>query len=127
MTCWRADRRNGPLWAAVVLICCSTCGCKSEPKTAQWHGWDYDPAAARSTSEQVQWHRTLQTDATALRPGDLLAPSQIPSNMLTEEQRREFQDQCAAALGQQVDAQARSAEESRPGKRPPAGAAWNEP
>ena len=46
---------------------------------------------------------------------------------LTEEQRREFQARWAEALGQQVDAQARSAAESRPGKRPPAGAGRNGP
>ncbi len=128
MTCCRlADRRNGPIWAAVVLICWCICGCKSEPKTAKWHGWEYDPASVRSTSEQISWHQAVQTDATSLRSGDPLVSSQIPSNMLTEEQRREFQAARAEAVRQQVDAQARLAGESRPGKRPPAGAGWNGP
>ncbi|MCP4249935.1 MAG: hypothetical protein GY778_23075 [bacterium] len=127
MTRWFAGRCYGRLWAAVVLLGCSTYGCKSEPKTAQWNGWDYDPAVARSTSEQITWHHTLQTDATSLRSGDLLVPSEIPSNMLTEEQRRESQARRAEALHQQVGAQARSVEESRRTERLPAGAGRNGP
>jgi hypothetical protein len=100
-------------------------GCARDARTARWKTWEYDKSQARTAEQQLEAHLALQRDHSPLTGPVQAVPAEMPSNMLTEGQRRAVQQEYAELMRQRAEEQARAAEldrrqpeEMRPERRP---------
>jgi len=99
---------------ALILPCClaPSLGCESGPEKARWKDWEYSQEDARDTQAQVASQTGLQKDSSALTAPVEAVPGEIPSNTMTEQQRRAIQEEYARMLRERAEEQARAASAS---------------
>ena len=82
--------------------------CPSKETTAKWKSWSYDESEVLTAAQQVERERGRQADFSTLAPWLLRGPTEIPSNMLSEQERRAIQERHAAALRERTRQQAQA-------------------
>jgi len=110
--CFRAIARTAG--RALIVLCglTSGLGCESGPEKAKWKDWEYSQEDARDTQAQVASQAALQEDSSAMTAPVEAVPGEIPSNTLTEQQRRAIQEEYARMLRKRAEEQARAASAS---------------
>lgn len=84
-------------------------GCRTSGPTTEWQTFSYKPSDVLSLSQQVEQNEGLQSNHSVLTDGHQVVRGEIPSNMMTERQRRAVQDAYARTLWEQVEQQRQAA------------------
>ena len=102
--------REGLAFAFVAVVAGALGGCQSSEPTAEWKSWTYQEREALTTAQQFERARACRNDGATLTEGPLGVPAEIPSNMLSEQERRAIQEGHARALRDRVREQRLAAE-----------------
>ena len=102
--------REGLAFAFVAVVAGALGGCQSSEPTAEWKSWTYQEREALTTAQQVERAQARQNDDASLTEGPLGVPAEIPSNTLSEQERRAVQEGHARALRDRAREQRLAAE-----------------
>ena len=85
-------------------------GCRSSDTTAEWQTLSYKESDVLTLAQQVGRDGGLQSNPAALTEGHRVVRGEIPSNMMTERQRRAVQEAHARTLRELVEQQRQEAQ-----------------
>ena len=112
------SRRTHQTSGYVALLLPGLCvqlsgGCTGGDKTARWQQWEYDQSQAKTTAQQVEAQQSWQRDSSLLRAPYEAVPAEMPSNTMTERQRRAFQARLVEKMHDRAKRQASAADLER--------------
>ncbi len=112
------SRRTHQTSGYVALLLPGLCvqlsgGCASGDQPARWQQWEYDQSQVKTTAQQVEAQQSWQRDSSSLRAPYEAVPAEMPSNTMTERQRRAFQARLTEKMHERARRQASTADLER--------------
>jgi hypothetical protein len=106
------SEKSWPVLALAFAVGLAALGgaCRSSGTTAEWQTLSYKESDVRTLAQQVGRHGDLQSNPAALTEGHLVVRGEIPSNKMTERQRRVVQEAHVRTLWERVEQQRQEAQ-----------------
>ena len=109
--------------AAAALVVSLSSGCRKEARIEQWKSFRYDASDSRTAEERIEAERALQAGVFSGGLPPRAVRGELPSNRLTEDQRRRLQQRYADEMRRRTEQQVEAAKSARQQRRS-AGPRW---